>query len=160
MELNNMIKVTGEVKLTRSRNGIVDETTVHNIVTNIGLNRMLTMIANFSTNAPIDVYYNYISLGTGVTTPAVTDIAMTTITANSDRRCSYVISYDTTGLQFSSSWNTTDAIPITGTFKEIGLFDLSNSSVKYLWAHALIGTYVINSGDNITAQWTLRFSGI
>jgi hypothetical protein len=155
IEKNDSIRWKGTVTLSRQNadTGEVLETRkVHNTVTNYALGAIANLLA---LNAINQVFYapDYIELGTGSGTAAVTDKDLITPAASTWKQCSYVTPYLSTYAQYSATWQTSDNP--AGTWTEAGLFDIN----KNLWAHVMLGNFTVNNGEILTVQWQIQIMG-
>lgn len=152
--MKDTIKVTGKIdfKITRL-DGLVEEWTVHNLVTSAG-KAQLALLAGDGSATP----FTYLALGTSSTAPAVGNTTLgAEITTNGLQRASATVTRTTTSV-------TNDTLTLSKTFtatgshtvEEVGIFNASSAGT--LLGRALTSTKSLISGETITATYNVQFS--
>lgn len=152
--MNDTLKLKGTYRLIHSRGGkVLSDELVDNLVTNAG-KAQLALLCGDSSATP----FTYIAVGTSSTAVAVTDTTLgAEITDSGLQRASATISRTTTTVT-NDTYQATKTFSVTGTktVQEIGIFNASSGGT--LLSHALSGAKSVESGDELTATYTLKFS--
>jgi hypothetical protein len=145
--MSDSLKITGTVtlKLFDKDGNLKQEGVVNNLVTTAGKNLIARKVISDSE------VISSIGIGSGVTTPTVTDTALTTELANIELLYQMVDAVETNSIVFVTTFEENVG---TGTINEVGLF--SDSSPQKLVCHALVSpAFVKESTDYVNVSWKL-----
>lgn len=155
MEVTELLGLEGTVTVTvRDRRGrFVRRRVIRNTLTNFLRATVAAWLTgrNNTGQAPLGPP-DRIALGTGVGTPAPTDIGLWTETAGTRKACAYVQVYQGYYAQYTTQYLSTDP---AGTFTEAGLFDADGN----LWAHVSLGSVSRAGNETLTVQWKVQPKG-
>jgi hypothetical protein len=150
---NDSLKMSGWVKITHydEQGNIKASHEDHNLVVTVGKNAVATQLA---ASSPTGGFMKYVGIGTGTTSPAITDTALQTELSGGG--------YSRQIGTLSSSTNTyTNTVTFaagvgTGAITEAGLFSASTSGT--MLAHIVFSVYNVQSGDTFGLVWNISFN--
>lgn len=122
-----------------------------NLVTNGGRNVMARLLAGTSSDIP-----NYFELGTGTTTPAAADVALTTPDAATWKAIGAASVISSVYAMFEATYGTGEA---NGTWQELGMWAGSTAVAGSgtLFSHVL-SEWTKTSSQTATVSWRILFS--
>ena len=149
-----ILGIHGEVTVKHIRCGaVIAEQTMHNTTTNVGIAQAIALVSGQAAGS-----FQYVAVGSGTVTPAVTDTALTneiirvqagialitTVTTNDTAQY-------TAGFYFAGSYNVA----------ECGVFNSATPNSGIILGHLLFGTiYAVLNGDQLQVIWNEVMNGV